>query len=126
MALDLGFVTHTAETEAKELAPQRFSDGTADGGLADPGRPDEEQDGTANFAPVDADGEEFDDTFLDVVEALVVAVENRPGGSQIQLVGGEAAPGQLGDPVEVVPRHTVFGRAQFQDRHLIHLFIDAP
>ena len=86
VTLDLRFVAHAAEAEAEEFAAQRLGDGTADRGLADPRRTDEQHDGTADLALVGADGQELDDPLLDVVEPLMVAVQDRARGWEVELV----------------------------------------
>jgi hypothetical protein len=76
MAFDLGLVAHAADREAVELAPQRLGDRLADRGFADAGRANQQQDRTGHFAAHGANGEEFDDAFLYIVEAIVVAIQN--------------------------------------------------
>ncbi len=125
VALDFGLVAHAAQAEAVELAAQRLGDGPADGCLAHPRRSDEQEDRTADLALVGAHGEKFDDAFLDVVEAVVVAIQDLPRPLQVQLVLGVPAPGQRRHPVQVVAGDAVFGRTELQDGHLVELVVDA-
>jgi hypothetical protein len=91
--LDLGLVAHAAEAEAVELASQCVGDRAADRGFADPGRAHQQQDRPGDGLLQRADGEELDDAVLDVLEAVVVAVEDAPRLAEIELVLGMDAPG---------------------------------
>jgi len=44
VAADLGFVAHAAQGDAHEISAQGARDGSAEGRLADAGRPDEAKD----------------------------------------------------------------------------------
>ncbi len=125
MALDLGLVAHAAHREAIELPAQRLGDGAAHGGLAHPGRADQQQDGATHVALEGALGEELDDPLLDVLEAVVVAVEYRAGMGQVELILAAHAPRHRGEPVEVVARGAVLRRAGLQHRELVELLFDA-
>ena len=108
MPLDLGFVAHAAQAEAIEATPQRPGDGAADGGLADTGRPDQQQDGAGDLAADAGERQEFDDALLDVLQPVVILVEHCPGVIEIEIVLGQPAPGHAGQPVQVVAGDRVF------------------
>jgi hypothetical protein len=83
VAADLGFVAHTAERHAHELAIERAGDRLADRRLAGPWRPDQRQDragalvlGNAAFLPQLAHRQVLDDPLLDVVESGMVVVQD--------------------------------------------------
>ena len=50
-----------------------------------------------------ADGEEFEDAVLHVLQAVVVLVEHLRGVVEVEVVVGPGVPGQLGDPLQVGP-----------------------
>ncbi len=76
---DLGLVAHTAQADADELATHRLGDRAAKARLADARRAGEAEDlgrgGDAGFLRQAAHGEELDNAFLDLVEAVMVLVE---------------------------------------------------
>jgi hypothetical protein len=109
MPLDFGLVAHAANREAEELAPQRLGDRFADRGLANARRADQQQDRARHFALHRAHREEFDDAVLDVLEAIMVAVEDLACPRQVELVLGQHAPRQHRQPVEIVAGDGVFG-----------------
>ena len=109
MALDLGLVTHTANAEAVERPTKRLGDGLADAGLAHPGRADQQHDRAADLAFPGPYGEEFEDAFLDVVEAGMVLVEDLARMLEVELVLAVNTPWQGGGPFEVVAGDGVLG-----------------
>lgn len=50
------------------------------------------------------------DAVLDVLEAIVVLVQHRPGSLEVKVLLAGVAPGQAGQPVQVRPSHTVTDR----------------
>ncbi len=93
--------------------------------LPTPGGPTSRMMEPRHLALEDAHGEELQDAGLDVVQAVVVAVEDAPGPLQVELVRGVNAPGQQGDPVQVIAGDGVLRRARLEHRHLVHLIGDA-
>ncbi len=96
----------------------------ADGGLAHAGRAHQQDDGAGDAAFHDAQGEKLEDALLDVLQAIVVLVQHLAGMLQVQLVFRVDAPGQQGDPVQVVAGDRIFGGTGFQDRQFVHLLLD--
>jgi hypothetical protein len=102
MTADLGFITHPAEAQAYELPAQRVSDGLAEAGLANAGRPEETEDGAV------AGGVEFpyrkilDEAPLDLFQVVMVAIEDLLGVVEIELVFREFAPRQFSQGFDVV------------------------
>src|SRR5690606_16433888 len=84
MALDLGLVTHAADTEAVEGPAEAFGNRVADAGLADPGRADQQDDRAAHRALEGAQGEKLENALFHILQAIVVAVENAPGALDIE------------------------------------------
>ena len=73
---------------------------------------------------MDADGQEFEDALLHILQAVVVAIQDAACPLEIQLVGRVLAPGQDRDPVQIVAGHGVFRRARLQHAQLVHLLFD--
>ena len=113
VALDFGLVAHAADRKAVELAPERLGNGFADRGLADAGRPDQQQDRTRHFAAHGAHREKFDDAILHVVQAVVVAVENLTRVFEVDLVLRVHAPRQHRQPVQVIARDACIPAIRF-------------
>ena len=112
MPADLGLVADAAEGDPDEAPPEGAGDGLAEGRLADPGRPDEKEDGTRlapglpGEAPLDAElahRQVLDDALLDVREPGVVGVEDRPRLLEVEPVLGAGRPGDLEHRVEPRP-----------------------
>ena len=118
---DLRFVTHAAERDPVELAPERPRDGLPQRRLADAGRADEAQD---RILPRRADllhREIFQDAVLDLLEALVVLVEDRVGLGDVHAVRRFLLPRHRHEPVDVGARDGVFGRRRRHLRETIEL-----
>ena len=109
VAPDLGLVPDAAQRDPHELPSQRPRDGLAQGGLADPGRPDEAEDRPLHFLLHLADGEVLQDPLLDLFQVVVVFVQNLRGRLDVEVVLGLLAPGQLHQPLEVGPDRGRFG-----------------
>ncbi len=125
VALDLGLVADAADREAIEAPAECIGDGVPDRGLADTGRADQQDDGAGDLALVDANGQEFQDAFLHILQAVMIAIQDAARALEIQLVGRVLAPGQDRDPVQIVAGDGVFRRACLQHAQLVHLLFDA-
>ncbi len=108
MPLDLRFIAHATEAETVEFAPQCICHGAPDAGFADPGRPDQQQNGPADLPFECPHGKELEYAPLDVVQPVVVCIQRLPRVGELKIVRRGDAPGQLRGPVEIVARHTVF------------------
>ncbi len=97
-----------SEADAVELAPQRTRYGTAERRLTDTGRSDETENWTLLVGLELADGQVFDDALLDLVEAGVVLVEHLAHGSDVHVVGGLLAPGNVENPVDIGANDGIF------------------
>ena len=104
---DLGLVADAAEAHAHELAVQRARDRLAQRRLADAGRPDEAEDGSAALvldlalAPEAAHRQVLEDAVLDLFQTGVVGLEHCARGGHVVLILGLLAPWQGQQPVEV-------------------------
>ena len=92
VATDLGFVVEAAEGYPAIGASQGLRHGTADGGLAGAGRADEAKHLGSRLQMVGGtarkDGQVFDDTFLDFLDAVMVAVEDATRPRQVIVLAG--------------------------------------
>src|SRR5207248_899190 len=78
VAADFGFVAHSTERDADELAPHRFRDRLAERGLPHSGRTEEAEDGPLQIAAQLAHGEELENALLHLLQTVVVGVERAP------------------------------------------------
>jgi len=109
VAADFGFVAYAAERHSDEFTTGGLGDRHAEGGFTDAGRPDEQQDGTFWILNQTADREEFEDTFLNFVEAVVVAIKDFFGEFQFANFLGALLPRHGEQPIEVVAADGGFG-----------------
>ena len=109
VAADLGLVPDAAEGDPDELAAHRVRDGLAERGLADAGRADERQHGTAAPTADDAQpalaaplahGQVLGDPLLHVLQSGVLGVQHRLGALDVVLVLGPLVPRQFEDGVQ--------------------------
>lgn len=105
----LGLVAYAAERDPDELAAHGVGDGLAERGLADSGRSDEREDGSAAAAADDAHaalgaplahGEVLGDAVLHVAQPGVFGVEDGARALDVVPVLGALVPGQLQDGVQ--------------------------
>ena len=116
VAANLGFITHAAQGDARKLPPQRIGHAPAQGGLAHTRRADQTKDGSFDlFAPLDH-RQKFQQAVLDFCQSKVLFVEDALSLCQIDLVLCFFGPGQTQNPIQIMPRHPVFGRHR---RHLL-------
>src|SRR4029077_12468680 len=92
MAADLRFVAHAAEREPHELAVHRAGRRLGEGGLARSGRSGEGEDGRLRLLDQRADGEEFEDALLDLLEPVVILVEDLLGALQVAALAALLLP----------------------------------
>lgn len=112
MAPDLRLVADAAEGDADELAAHGVGDALAERGLADAGRADEGQHGTAAPSADDAEApvgaalahrEVLGDPLLHVLQTRVLGVEHGLGAGNVVGVLGPLGPGEFQDGVEPGP-----------------------
>ena len=95
MTADFRFIVHAAQAHAHEFAAERTRDGLAQRSLSDARRADEAEDRALRVFLELANGEMFDDAFLDLLEAVVIFIEDFLRFFQIEIVFGGFRPGQL-------------------------------
>ena len=124
MATDLGLIVQTAERDAHILALQGGGDGAAQRGLAHSGRAVEAEDGRLEVATHLEHGKVFEDALLDLLQAVVVAVEHAARILHIEVVGGILAPGEAEHHLQVVELYVVVGRLGIDALELHHLLLE--
>ena len=108
MAADLRLVMHAAEADPHEFPAGRPCNALTERRLADPGRPDKAQNGTAAARVQLLDREVFQDAPLDFAEAVMVGVEDLERFGDIDRLAGFGRPRQLRQPLEIGSSHRVF------------------
>ena len=87
MTTDIRLIAHTAQGDPGELASQRFGNGFAKAGLADPRGSDKANDRALGFGIQFFDGKIFDDPVLDLGETKVVRIQDLLGFMEVKSVG---------------------------------------
>src|SRR5258705_7318190 len=136
MATDIGLVMNAAQALADKLAIHRASDTLTERGFSHARRSYETQNRALALGLQLAHGEKFNDSFLDLVETVVILVEDLARLLQIDPLFARDAPRQLNHPVEISADSRVFGGhlrhtlepGQFPQRFLLglrrHLCVD--
>src|SRR3954470_15026849 len=88
MSANFGLIAHAAEGNADELAVESAGDRTAERCFADAGRSGEAEDRSLHLLAAQlANGEVFEDAFLDFLEVVVIFVEDLAGAFEVVIVG---------------------------------------
>ena len=96
----------------------------AKAGLAHTGRAIQADDGRFHVATQIEHGNLFQNTFLHLCHAIVIAVENAFGPLQVEVVGGECAPGQPHECLQVVQLHTVLRALRVEGVQFVQFFVE--
>ena len=110
VASDLGLVVQAAQRDAHVFASQRFGHGSSERRLADARRAVEAEDGRAQVALELEHSQMFDDALLDLLHAVMIAVEDALGVRQAEVVATVRAPRQADDRLHVLRLDGVVGR----------------
>src|SRR6185437_6809599 len=128
MAANFGFIAHAAERDAHEFASRGLADGHGEGSLAHTWRADEAENRAFGILDQLANGEEFEDAFLDFFQAVMVFVENFLGALDVADFAGALLPRHGEHPVEIIAGDSGFRRHwrhHFEPLHLLHgLFLN--
>src|ERR1043165_7987926 len=112
MPTNLRFITHTAESDTREFAPKRISNAPAQGRFTHSRRANEAENRTFNmFAPFENRKKLYQPIFY-LAQAIVLLVENSLSFGQIDLVLGLLQPRQRENPINIMPRDSVFRRGR--------------
>ncbi len=95
VADDVGLVAHAPQRDADVFAPDRLRNGVGDGGFAHAGRPDQADNLAAHVGRQLFDGHDLQNAVLDLLQAVVVAVENPAGALQVDALPAVGMPRQL-------------------------------
>ena len=115
---DFGLVAHAAKGEAHKIAPCGAGHGLGKGGFTHAGGADKAEDGA--FEPLGKllHGKVFQNAFLGLFKAKVVAVQNCARLFKVDVYLLEVVPGQIQNPVHIVAHNRVFRR---RGRHAAQL-----
>ena len=102
MAADFGFVTHSAERNADELAAGCMADGHRQGSLAHARRPHEAKNRALGILHQLADGKKFEDTLFDLLEAVVLFIQNLFRGFDVANFLRFLFPGYRQQPIQII------------------------
>src|ERR1700683_3797035 len=100
MAADLGLVVYAAETHPPELQSECSRDALPERGLADAGRTDEAQDGTASLGVELAHCQEFENAPLHLLQAIVILIQDGARPVDVELLRVELRPRHRDQPVQ--------------------------
>jgi hypothetical protein len=110
--------------KAEKLLPQRPGDGLPDGGLPDPGWADETDDRSLHVAFELAHREKLEDSFLHILETVVVSIEDAGCPLQVKVPRLRRGPGELDDRVEVVAGDGELRRVGLHQLKLLEFLFD--
>ncbi len=127
MAANLGFITHAAERNAHELAPSRMPDGHRQRSFAHSRRPDEAKNRPLRILHELPDRQKLQDSFLDLIEAIVLFIQNLFRGLDVADFLRSFLPRHREQPIQVIAadgglrghRRHEFQALQFLDRLLV-------
>ncbi len=118
MAPDLGFVAHSPEGHANELAVGRLGNRLTERGLADARRADQAENGRLDLIDALLNSKVLDDPFLHALQAVVVLVEDLLGRAQIFRHARTLLPWQSDQGLDVVANYGGLSRHR---RHQLEL-----
>ena len=121
VAADIRLVAHAAERQPRDLAVHRLGDRQRDRRLADARRADETQNLPLRLGVELAHGDELQNALLDLLQAVVVAVENLARGFHAGALFRLHAPRHLHAGVEIIAQHARLGAAERLLGELVHV-----
>ncbi len=109
MTANLRLVANSAEGHAHELAIGGTRDGLPQRGLADARGPHQAEDGPLELAHPLLYRQVFKDTFLNLLQAIVILFQYLRGQGQVIANAGAFLPGDVDEGVDVVTHHRRLG-----------------
>jgi hypothetical protein len=100
-----GLVVDAAEGDSMELSLESASDAAAERGLAHPRRADQAQDGSLLVALELSHRQVLEDSFLHLLQTVVVGVQHGTDVGDIGGIRGARLPWDVEDPFDVRPHH---------------------
>ncbi|GJC79275.1 hypothetical protein ColLi_02113 [Colletotrichum liriopes] len=119
VTLDLSHVRQTADAESVVLAVQGAGNGLADGRLSDARGPTKQMILPSTLS----NRNKLEDAVLDVLQSVVILIQDRHGVLDAKVLGAALTPGDLRQPVEVVPCDVKLGCCGLEVRKLVDLVI---
>ena len=114
MTFYFSFIPHAAKAEPIKFSAHGFGNRTANRGFSNPGRPNKEHDRSGNFLFIGTHSEKLYNTFLHVIETVMIPIKNLSCLLYSQLVFGINAPGNYRHPLKVISCYCIFLRSFFQ------------
>ena len=124
MALERAGISRTAKRDPDVLAAQGLSDMFANGRLSNTWRSNEAQNLALHRVMQLANGNEFQDALLDIIEAVVALVEDFSGPVQVEVLLRPHAIGHLREVLEIRPRDLHLAMHLVHLQEALHLLID--
>ena len=121
MATDFRLVAHASQRHADELAIRRPGNRLAERGLSDSGRSHQTQDGSLELLHPRLHREILHDSFLHLLETVVVGFEHRLRLAEVAAGAGALPPRHVDQPVDVVAHDGGFGRHRRHHLELVQL-----
>ena len=118
---DIRLITHTAEAHARVVAAHGLCNGLGNRGLADTRRADQTQHLPLEVGRKALDGKELHNAFLDLLHAIVVAVEDRLRFREIMTFLALLIPRQVEHGIQISTYDTLLGRRAAQLGKAVHL-----
>lgn len=112
MTLDLGDIGQTSNRESVELPVQSPRDRFPDTSLSDTWRSDHTDDLSLDSTSEFTDGQELQNSVLDILETVVILIEHLDSMSNVKVLGRVNSPRDLSQPIEVISRHAVDKKAR--------------
>src|SRR5262249_7947330 len=109
MAANLSFIANATQRDANKLATRGVSDGHGERSLADAWRADKTENGAFRIFDELAHGQEFEDAFFNLFEAIVLFVEDLFGSFDVANFLGTLFPRHSEEPVDVIAADGGFG-----------------
>ena len=106
VAADLGLVMYTAQTHAGKLAAHALRHRAGDGGFAHTRRTNQADDLPFDIGVQLAHGKNFEDSLLDLLKAVMIAVQHPAGVGLIQVILSDGVPGQCQNGIQIAADHT--------------------
>ncbi|GKT85280.1 LOW QUALITY PROTEIN: hypothetical protein Ct61P_03130 [Colletotrichum tofieldiae] len=119
VTLDLSHVRQTTDAESVVLAVQGAGNGLADGRLSDTRGPTKQMILPSTLS----NRNKLENPVLDVLQSVVILIQDRHGVLDAKVLGAALTPGDLRQPVEVVPCDVKLGCCGFKVRKLVDLVI---
>ena len=124
MSTDLRLIVHPTEGDAHVLTTEALSDATTKGGLPHPGRAVEAEDGRLHISLELEDSQMLEDTLLDSVETVMLAVKRLLRPLEVEVILTVDTPGKLYDGAQVLHLYGEVGALRIESLGLAQLLLE--